>query len=127
MPVRAPSTPSRSWPAGDDLQPQTSRVTKICYSGYRFPHEIIRQGAVVLGALTVGAIAMRRTRILCDPAEHPEPSHHLAGSADIAEPLGEFQEPNLGSLCVVQEQDRKQVASFPNVQASRSSSASTPE
>ena len=97
---------SGSWPAGNDLQPQTSRITKICYSGYRFPPEIIQQGTVVLGTLTVGAIAMRRTRILSDRAEHPEPSHHLAGSADIAEPLGEFQEPNLGSLCVVREQDR---------------------
>jgi hypothetical protein len=118
---------SRTRPAGNDLQPQTSKVTKICYSGYRFPPEIIQQGAVVLGALTVGAIAMRRTRILSDRAEHPEPSHHLAGSADIAEPLGELQEPNLGSLCVVGEQDRKREASFPNVQTLRSSSASTPE
>jgi hypothetical protein len=118
---------SGSWPAGNDLQPQTSRITKICYSGYRFPPEIIQQGTVVLGALTVGAIAMRRTRILSDRAEHPEPSHHLAGSADIAEPLGELQEPNLGSLSVVREQDRKREASFPNVQALRSASASTPE
>jgi hypothetical protein len=37
-------------------------------------------------------------------------AHHLAGSADIAEPLGELQE-----LCVVRKQDRKQEASFPNV------------
>jgi hypothetical protein len=98
---------SRSWPAGNELQPQTSRDTKICYSGYRFSPEIIQQGAVVLGALTVGAIAMRRTRILSDRAEHPEASHHLAGSADIAEPLGELQEPNLGSLCVVRKRDQK--------------------
>jgi transposase-like protein len=34
---------SRSWPAGNDLQPQTSRITKICYSGYRFPPEIIQK------------------------------------------------------------------------------------
>ena len=31
-------------------------------------------GAVVLGALTVGTIAMRRTRILSDRAEYPEAS-----------------------------------------------------
>ena len=36
-------------------------------------------------------------------------------------------EPNLGSLCIVREQDRKQEASFPNVQTLRSCSASTPE
>jgi hypothetical protein len=34
----------------------------------------LAMGAVVLGALTVDTIAMPRTRILSDRAEHPEPS-----------------------------------------------------
>jgi hypothetical protein len=83
---------------------RTRAVTR--HSGGAASVGALAMGAVVLGALTVGPIAMRRTRILSDRAEHPEPSHHLAGSADIAEPLGELQEPNLGSLCVVREQDR---------------------
>ena len=43
-------------------------------SGGAAPLVALAMGAVVLGALTAGTIAMRRTRILSDRAEYPEAS-----------------------------------------------------